>query len=155
MPKTDPPAAHLKCPACNQDLVPTLRHKIQVQLCPSCQGMWLEREELDELEDEVFDFGEDAKGTLVFSSTPTTATCPECHAPLRRFRYRLFDLEMDFCTNQHGYWLDADEDTRVLELMKKEETDTQRKVRAEDQWAMTLKRMRKGSFLGKVRDLFH
>jgi hypothetical protein len=117
--------------------------------------MWLEREELDELEDEVFDFGEDAKGTLVFSSTPTTATCPECHAPLRRFRYRLFDLEMDFCTNQHGYWLDADEDTRVLELMKKEETDTQRKVRAEDQWAMTLKRMRKGSFLGKVRDLFH
>ncbi len=145
----------MKCPNCKSDLVPTVRHKLQVMSCPSCKGMWLEHQELDELEDEVFDFGEDAKGTLVFSSTPTTAQCPECNAPLKRFRYRLFDLEMDFCENQHGYWLDADEDTRVLELMKKEEADTKRKVRAEDQWATTLKRMRKGSFLSRVRDLFH
>ncbi len=145
----------MKCPTCKTDLVPTVRHKIAVKTCSSCQGMWFERQELDELEDEAFDFGEDAKGTLVFSSTPTTAPCPECNAPLRRFRYRLYDLEMDFCENQHGYWLDADEDTRVLELMKKEEAETKRKVIAEDQWAMTLKRMRKGSFLSKVRDLFH
>ncbi len=147
--------AELKCPKCNSDLAPTIRHKLKVNSCQSCRGMWLEYQELGQLEDEVFDFGDDAKGTLVFSSTPTTAKCPECNALLKRFKYRLFDLEMEFCENQHGYWLDDDEDTRVLELMKKEEKDFQRKLLAEDQWGATLKRMRSGSFLSKVRDLFH
>jgi len=145
----------LKCPRCNSDLTPTIRHKIKVNYCQSCKGMWLEYQELEQLEDEVFDFGEAAKGTLVFSSTPTTAKCPECSALLKRFRYRFYDLEMEFCENQHGYWLEDDEDTRVLELMKKEESNYERKLLAEDKWATTLKRMRSRSFLSKVRDLFH
>jgi hypothetical protein len=48
-----------------------------------------------------------------------------------------------------------DEDTRVLELMKKEEVNYERKLLAEDNWAKVLKRMRSHSFLNKVRDLFH
>ena len=145
----------MKCPKCHLDLMPTLRHKLTVHGCPTCKGMWLEHQELNQLEDEVFDFGDDAKGTLVFSATPTTAQCPECNGPLKRFRYRLYDLEMEFCEKQHGYWLEDDEDTRVLELMKKEETDFQRKLIAEDQWTTTLKHLRSHSFLSKVRDLFH
>lgn len=143
----------MKCPKCNTELTPATRHKLKVEQCPSCKGMWLERQELDELEDEAFDWGDDAKGTLSLSSTPTTAKCPECGAPLERFRYRFFDLELEFCPNQHGYWLDAGEDDRVLELMKKEEADYKRKVLAEDQWATTLKRMRSPSFFDKIRNL--
>ncbi len=116
--------------------------------------MWLEYQELEQLEDEVFDFGDDEKGTLIFSSTATTAKCPECNAPLRRFQYRLYDLELEFCENQHGYWLDEDEDTRVLELMRKEEKDFQRKLLAENKWAAILHRMRSPAFLSKVRGLF-
>lgn len=145
----------MKCPVdCNVDLVPTTRHKLKVLSCPSCKGMWLEYNELEELEDEVFDFGEAAKGTLAFNSTPTTAKCPECGALLKRFKYRFYDLEMDLCPSQHGFWLDADEDTRVLELMKKEESNYERKLLQEDKWSRTLKHMRSGSFLSKVRDLF-
>jgi Zn-finger nucleic acid-binding protein len=135
--------------------MPAIRHKIEVKYCQSCNGMWLESQELEQLEDEVFDFGEHAKGTLVFSSTPTTAKCPECNALLKRFRYRLYDMEMEFCENQHGYWLDADEDTKVLEVMKKEEADLERKLLAEDRWTALLKHMRSGSFLSRVRELFH
>ena len=145
----------MKCPKCNADLVPAVRHKINVNYCQSCKGMWLERQDLGKLEDEVFDYGDDAKGTLAFSSTPTTAKCPECNAPLKRFKYRFYDLEMEVCENQHGYWLDEDEDTRVLQLMKKEEADETRKLLAENQWTKTLKHLRSGSFLSKVRDLFH
>jgi Zn-finger nucleic acid-binding protein len=144
----------LKCPKCNSDLIPTIRHKIEVNYCQSCKGMWLESQELEQLEDEVFDFGEHAKGTLIFNSTPTATKCPECNALLKRFKYRLYDLEMDFCENQHGYWLTDDEDTRVLEVMKKEEADLERKLLAEDKWAAILKHMRSGSFLNKIRDLF-
>jgi Zn-finger nucleic acid-binding protein len=117
--------------------------------------MWLEHDELGVLEDEVFDFGDRWKGTLAFASTATTGKCPECDALLQKFRYRLHDLEMEFCPNQHGYWLDDDEDTRVLELMKQEEQDLQRKLLAEDKWAATLKHLRSPSFFSKLRDLFH
>jgi len=144
----------VKCPKCNVDLLPTIRHKLQVNYCPSCKGMWLEHPELEELEDEVFDFGDRWKGTLVFDSVATTDKCPECTSSLQRFRYRFYDLEMEFCPNQHGYWLDADEDTRVLELMTREEGDLQRKLLAEDKWAATLKHMRSRSFFSKVRGLF-
>ncbi len=144
----------MKCPKCNSDLVPTIRHKIKVNYCQSCKGMWLDCQELNQLEDEAFDFGDDAKGTLVFSSTPTTAKCPVCGAFLKRFKYRLYDLEMEFCENNHGYWLEEDEDTRVLQLMKQEEADETRKLLAEDQWTRTLNHMRSGSFLSKVKNLF-
>ena len=39
--------------------------------------------------------------------------------------------------------------------MKQEEADLQRKLLTEDKWATTLKHMRSGSFLSKVRELFH
>jgi Zn-finger nucleic acid-binding protein len=63
-------------------------------------------------------------------------------------------MEMEFCENQHGYWLDDDEDTRVLELMKKEEAELKRKLLAEDRWVATLRHMRSRSFMSKLRDLF-
>jgi Zn-finger nucleic acid-binding protein len=144
----------LKCPKCSVDLVETVRHKLKVNYCQSCKGMWLEHDELEELENEVFDFGDRWKGTLVFSSTPTTDKCPECTALLQKFQYRFCNLEMEFCPNQHGYWLDDDEDTRVLEEMKKEEADLQRKLLAEDKWSVTLRHLRSPSFFSKVRHLF-
>ena len=145
----------MRCPRCGSDLVPAIRHKVQVNCCESCKGMWLERQELEQLEDEVFDFGEHAKGTMVSGATPTTDKCPECDALLTRFRYRFYDLEMEFCELQHGYWLEDDEDTRVLELMKDEEVQFERKLRAEDRWAATLKHLRSPSFLSKVREFFN
>ena len=123
-------------------------------MLPILQGMWLNRQELEQLEDEVFDFGDDNKGSLIFSSDATTRNCPQCGNPMRTFQYRLYDLQLDFCPDGHGYWLDADEDKRVLELMRKDEAGLERKVLAEEKWASHLKRFRSGSFLDKVRDLF-
>jgi Zn-finger nucleic acid-binding protein len=116
--------------------------------------MWLANQELEELEDEVFDFGEHAKGTLVVSATPTPHPCPACGAPLQQFRYRFYELTMELCPQQHGYWLERDEDDRVLELMKKEEGQLQRKLVAEDQWAKLIRHMHSPSFFSRLRDLF-
>lgn len=149
------PAPKMKCPKCRTDLAPAVRHELEVNYCPQCKGMWLERAELGQLEDEAFDFGEHAKGTLVFESSATSDQCPECDSNLRSFRYRFYDLTMELCPNQHGYWLTDDEDTRVLEIMKNEEREMRRKLAAEDRWAAVMKQMRSHSFLSKVRDLFH
>lgn len=143
----------VKCPRCRAELAPLVRHKLNVGYCQVCKGMWLEHDELEQLEDEVFDFGDRWKGTLVFNCSPTTDECPQCAASLQRFRYRFYDLEMEFCPNQHGYWLEEDEDTRVLELMKREEADLERKLLAEDKWAAALRHMRSRSFFSRLRDL--
>jgi len=144
----------MKCPTCNTDLALTKHSGVDVECCKSCKGMWLTSQELNQLEDEAFDWGDDKKGTLIFSSSETDLKCPQCAGLMKKFQYRLYDLEMDFCVDGHGYWLTADEDKRVLELMKKDEAGFERKVVAEDQWASHLKRMRSGSFLNKVRNMF-
>ena len=111
----------MKCPNDNADLVLSKRDGVAMETCPVCNGMWLTRQELEQLEDKVFDFGDNEKGSLMLGSSPTALACPECAAPMKSFQYRLYDLEMDFCEAGHGYWLTADEDKRVLELMKVEE----------------------------------
>lgn len=39
----------IKCPRCEKDLMNTDRQGITVDFCPSCKGIWLDREELDEI----------------------------------------------------------------------------------------------------------
>jgi len=147
-------ASEMKCPKCKTELTQTKRNHIDVESCETCGGMWLSRQELNQLEDEVFDLGDDKKGTLISNAAPTALPCPQCGKSMSKFEYRFYDLEMVFCEEGHGYWLDKDEDKRVVELMKKEEVGLQRKVLAEDKWASQLQRFRSGSFLDKVRSLF-
>lgn len=145
----------MKCPVCNTDLTHLKRSGVPMEFCPSCHGMWLTRQELAELEDEAFDFGDNEKGSLMLDTGATALKCPQCAKPLKSFQYRLYDLAMDFCEDGHGFWLTADEDKRVLELMKKEEKDLGRTVLAEDRWASHLRYLQSGSFLDELGDLWH
>ncbi|HKD47505.1 MAG TPA: zf-TFIIB domain-containing protein [Rhizomicrobium sp.] len=143
----------MKCPNCDAELAEDKRDGVEMEVCPACMGMWLTRQELTELEDEVFDFGDDEKGSLMLGSEPTSRKCPECGEFMKSFQYRLYDLEMDYCEAGHGFWLEADEDQRVLELMKEEEKNLGRKVLAEDRFAAHLQYLRSGSFMDRIRDL--
>lgn len=142
----------MKCPNCDAELVQTKRDGVDMEVCPSCQGMWLTRQELNQLEDEVFDFGDDEKGSLMLDAQPSARKCPECGKLMRTFEYRFYELELDYCEDQHGFWLDAGEDKRVLELMKKEEKNLGRKVLAEDRFAAHLQYLRSSSFTDHLRD---
>lgn len=40
----------MKCPACREpDLVMSARQNIEIDYCPQCRGVWLDRGELDKL----------------------------------------------------------------------------------------------------------
>jgi uncharacterized protein len=39
----------MKCPNCNIDLVMTDRSGIEIDYCPQCRGIWLDRGELDKI----------------------------------------------------------------------------------------------------------
>ena len=39
----------MKCPTCNVNLVMTDRSGIEIDYCPDCRGVWLDRGELDKI----------------------------------------------------------------------------------------------------------
>ncbi len=39
----------MKCPIDNTDLVMSERHGIEIDYCPQCRGVWLDRGELDKI----------------------------------------------------------------------------------------------------------
>lgn len=41
----------MKCPACDVTLVMTDRQGIEIDYCPQCRGVWLDRGELDKIID--------------------------------------------------------------------------------------------------------
>jgi Zn-finger nucleic acid-binding protein len=144
----------MKCPNDNTDLASAKRDGLDVESCPKCNGMWLSRPELEQLEDEAFHLGDEEKGTLMAEPEPSSRACPQCGKPMQSFQYRFYDLQLDYCEDGHGFWLDAGEDSRVLDLMKEEEARLKRSGRAEQSWAAHLQHLRSPSIIEKVRDLF-
>lgn len=39
----------MKCPNCNETLVMSDRNGIEIDYCPNCRGVWLDRGELDKI----------------------------------------------------------------------------------------------------------
>lgn len=39
----------MQCPACNVTLVMTERQGVEIDYCPQCRGVWLDRGELDKI----------------------------------------------------------------------------------------------------------
>lgn len=39
----------VSCPLCNADMVTRHRHGVELDLCPRCRGIWLDRGELDRI----------------------------------------------------------------------------------------------------------
>jgi Zn-finger nucleic acid-binding protein len=126
---------------------------IEVDRCAQCQGMWLDYPELDQLEDTVME-DDQLKGSMMFRSHGSELACPRCEGPMRWFRYRHYDLELDFCEAEHGFWLDKGEEKRVLQIMEQRLKDVRRSASAEVEWGKFLSNVRSKSFLQKVKDLF-
>lgn len=39
----------MKCPNCNETLLMAERNQIEIDYCPSCRGVWLDKGELDKM----------------------------------------------------------------------------------------------------------
>ncbi|MFQ5830020.1 MAG: zf-TFIIB domain-containing protein [Candidatus Methylomirabilia bacterium] len=143
----------MQCPRCKGDLRRADLQGIEVDRCSSCEGLWLDYGELDQLEDTVLD-DDHAKGSLMFRSAPGGLSCPRCQQPMRAFSYRAYNLELDFCESEHGWWLDRGEEQRVLGLMEQQITGLARRASAQQEWGRFLRNARSKSFLEKVKGLF-
>ena len=143
----------MNCPRCSTGLKIEKYKGIEVDKCPRCEGMWLDYHELDQLEDTVMD-DDRSKGSIFFKSEGSDLLCPRCSSPMRWFRYRHYDMELDFCEAEHGFWLDKGEEKRVLEIMEQRIKDLKRSAGAEVEWGKFLANVNSRSFMDKVKDLF-
>lgn len=39
----------MKCPNCNETLLMTDKHGVEIDYCPKCRGIWLDKGELDKI----------------------------------------------------------------------------------------------------------
>ena len=143
----------MNCPRCNVGLTDTKYRGIEVAKCSTCKGIWLDQHGLDAVEDIEFD-RDDEKGSLMFRSYRGDLHCPICLSDMQMFHYRAYDLELDFCPKDHGFWLDEGEEKRVRKLMKVREKDIRRSRRLESDWTKLLKRFKSKSFTDRIKDMF-
>ena len=48
--RTEAEAAAMQCPVCRVPLAMSDRQGIEIDYCPQCRGVWLDRGELDKIE---------------------------------------------------------------------------------------------------------
>ncbi|MES2367063.1 MAG: zf-TFIIB domain-containing protein [Pseudomonadota bacterium] len=65
----------LLCPTCKVDLVMSERQGIEIDYCPKCRGVWLDRGELDKIIER--NASEDVRGV----QTPQSAPQPQPYPP--------------------------------------------------------------------------
>jgi len=143
----------MNCPNCNHKLALQEYQSMTVDKCSNCGGTWLDFKELDQLEDTVLN-DDELKGTLVWDKKPSNRKCPKCNKKMTGFNYRLNDLYLEYCDEMHGYWLDKDEEERVIEEMKESNQRLEKKYNIEEKWTNHLKRLQSPSFFNKLVDMF-
>ena len=146
----------MQCPRDGTDLIEEHTHGIEVDHCPSCNGRWLDHHELDELEATKADEGE-RRGTIRYADRESELHCPVCDEQMAVFNYRAYDVEIDTCHNEHGFWLDAGEDGQIRDIIDERVRGLERSRSAEAAWGSFLDGLggrNSGGAWGPVRRFF-
>ena len=141
----------MNCPRCHAALVVEQEyHGIEVDRCPSCEGRWLDHEELDLLEATVPSTPEERRATIKYAERQSEMSCPQCGKTMTAFNYRAYNLELDAC-DEHGWWLDAGEEARVREVIQERVRGLARAASAEAAWGRFLGGLRGGGLFRRRR----
>jgi Zn-finger nucleic acid-binding protein len=138
----------MDCPRCSAELIVEHHHGIEVDHCPSCNGRWLDHHELDELEATVPSTDEERRATVQFAKKQSELRCPVCDKAMTAFNYRAYNLELDTCEDEHGFWLDAGEEGRVRDIVEERIKGLSRAASAEAAWSGFLDGLKGGGRRG-------
>jgi Uncharacterized protein conserved in bacteria len=123
----------MKCPRDATELVAEQEYAMEVDRCPHCHGVWLDHDELDKLEATAASTEEERRATVMYGEVPSELKCPVCDKQMTAFDYRAHAVQLDTC-EEHGWWLDAGEETRVREIIAERVSDLHRAHDAEAGW---------------------
>jgi Zn-finger nucleic acid-binding protein len=103
---------NLTCVKCTSVLDKARVGDVEVDLCPSCGGLWLDHGEIERIGRGKPDEMAKLRSALVGSSAPDAASdtqnsCPACPGQLKEVV--LGPVHVDYCTKCHGVFLDKGE----------------------------------------------
>jgi len=113
----------IACPNKHGDLEKMMLHNVEVDYCPTCLGIWFEKDELtyakDEKDDQLkwvdFDVWRHKEKFEAYNSNKR---CPSCRIPFTELGYDDSRVKIDFCKNCNGIWLDRGEFKQILIYLK-------------------------------------
>lgn len=134
----------MNCPRDHVELRLEQHRGIDIDRCPACNGRWLDHDELAGLEATVPSTEDERSGMIEYAGHRSELACPKCGGPMRAFNYRAYNLEVDACEAEHGFWLDAGEDGRVRDIIAERVTGLARAADAQAGWDRLLGDIRRG-----------
>ena len=113
----------MDCPRCNRPLRQIDLGEfggeyasVTIDLCPECEGVWLDRGELDQRDESVWTDAEALSFKGVTGAHPAIA-CPKCSITLSTLSpIEMAGLVIDRCPSCLGFWLDSREVESVQTL---------------------------------------
>ena len=113
------------CPRCKKDMIVVEYHQIELDYCPSCEGVWFDAGELELLlHSASLDAGELAMDKLV--DPPETGSphkrckCPICSHAMKETAIGRPEIYIDVCRQGDGLWFDGGELHQLLTQMAPE-----------------------------------
>ena len=128
----------MNCPRDGAELLIEHHEGIEVDHCPTCNGRWLDHHELDELEAKTAPEEHQRRTMIEYAKRPSELKCPVCDKQMRAFNYRAYNLELDTCEDEHGFWVDAGEEGRIRDVMEERVRGLDRSASAEQAWGKFL-----------------
>lgn len=105
------------CPVCKEDMLILEYAQIELDYCPSCQGIWMDAGELELLlnfPDKLLDL------SAVEHAMKSKRRCPHCRKKMWVTKFPGSDVDVDFCSRDGGLWLDKGE---LLEIAQSQTSD--------------------------------
>nr|CBH37461.1 hypothetical membrane protein, PAS fold family [uncultured archaeon] len=142
-----PTEKSIKCPRCwvmlNKEEVELLGPNVIIDVCPKCQGIWFDNNELEKV------LGTRKLDSLLTKRTDTEESrskliCPRCGGVMG-LEYAE-NVEIDVCPDCHGAWLDYGELERLKELT---EAAGDKEVEAGAEWEEMMAK-RRGKRLNRL-----
>lgn len=115
----------MRCPRCGVDLKHDVLDGVQIDVCSACSGIWLDEGELVQLlrakrkevhGNELCEAPQRVKPGVPKQELDSVELCPRCQARLNPVNYDYMSgIVIDWCPNEHGVWLDANELAQLRE----------------------------------------
>jgi len=112
----------MKCPRDKTDLDQEIEVEgVMVDICPYCDGIWLDYEELSRITNMQSDLLEGPPVTekLKWDEIIKCPLCEEGVPMVKRYFSKLKDIKVDKCPECKGLWLDTGELRAIIEFTGK------------------------------------
>ena len=108
------------CPDSKVPMQQKTIHGIEVDMCPHCGGVWLDKGEIGRLRrlqpEEIRDFAPPPPERL--PARAHAPACPVCAKPLHPFKYAGGKIELETCENLDGLWIESNQLEQLAALAK-------------------------------------